>query len=166
MSITQEIHQIFTWASGLIGITWPTSVASQDTLNIVNEHIHSPQQVAPALGNNIAVASAVGAWTLGNFSADLIAAGAIAMDFDIHHMDIIVNNNAQFEIRLYYGPGDIFCGAISAERINATNRSAQIKLITGTTTHTPIPAGSRVRARCADSVGGGSVNIKIHYHTY
>lgn len=135
---------------------------NQRLVHITEEHVHSAQKVAPSGAAGIVVTSGVGAWNLGNFSNDIIAAGAEAFPFDIHGIDIgAPDANAEYEIVLYYGAGDTECGRATFTRTNAliTSRS--------TTMMTPlIPAGSRVRAKLMDSAGGSSCTIKVWYHNY
>ena len=58
-------------------------------------HIHSKQQVAPSGAVPITVTSAGGAWTLGNFSNDIIAAAAVTFRYDIHFVIISTPSGKQ-----------------------------------------------------------------------
>jgi len=49
----------------------------------IQEHLHSSQLIAPS-GAPITLTSGGGAWTLGDFSNDFIAADAIANPFDLY----------------------------------------------------------------------------------
>lgn len=141
-------------------------------LNIINqihrriwyneEHIHSVQQVSPSGAAGVAVTSAGGAWALGNFSNDIIAPSFVALPFDIHWVSIAGESaNAEYELVLYYGAADTECARLVFTRTNPTLRSSQLYC------QSPIlPAGSRVRAKLMDSVGGSSCNVKVMYHTY
>ncbi len=135
-------------------------------LPLLNEHAHSAQKVAPMGAAAILVTSAAGAWNLGNFSNDILAAGVETEDFDIHFIDVIMNNNTEYELVLYYGAADIECSRVTFTRVAAADRSFQSFIISGTPQHTPIPAGSRIRAKLRDLNGAGSCVIKIHYHNY
>ena len=129
---------------------------------IIDQHAHSVQRVAPSGAAGIALASGAGAWNLGNFSADIIAGGAVDDTFDIHGIDVQnPSANASYEIVIYYGAADTECGRVTFTRVNANLLSR------ATTLQTPIlPAGSRVRAKMMDSVGASTCNIKVWYHTY
>jgi len=101
-------------------------------------------------------------WTLGNFSNDIIAAGAVSQSFSIHWM--VVSNpsqNAWYDIVLYYGDTDIECARTTFARennfVNSINVPVQMRVQ---------PAGTRIRAKMMDSVGGGSCDIKVIYHEY
>lgn len=128
----------------------------------IDEHFHSVQLVRPSGAAAIAVTSAGGVWALGNFSNDIIAAGAVNALFDLHW--VVISNesaNAEYELVFYYGPTDIECARVAFSRSNPTLRSTELHL------QTPIlPAGSRIRAKLMDSVGGSSCGVKVLLHTY
>lgn len=133
-----------------------------EVLRTINEHVHSVQKVAPSGVAGILVTSHGDAWTLGDFSNDIIATDFVPLKFDIHGVDVQAPSaNANFELVLYYGAGDIECGRITFTRTNPTlfSRPSVIQ--------TPIlPPGSRVRAKLMDSGGGASCTVKVWYHTY
>jgi hypothetical protein len=129
---------------------------------IINEHLHSEQEVAPNGAASIAIASNVAAWTFGAFTADIIAAGAVAYKFDIHHIFIAsVSQNATYEIQLYYGAADTSACWVRFTRDAPFTSSIDLPTITHL-----IPAGSRIRAKMKDSAGGGTAIISIYYHAY
>jgi hypothetical protein len=135
--------------------------AAYQNTEINEEHIHRPQKVAPSGAAGIQVTAAVGAWALGNFSNDIIAAGTETNPFDLHWVDVVGNNNADFECVLYYGPADTECARFAFTRIGVQQQSFQLHV------QTPmIPAGSRVRAKVMASAGGASITIKLFYHDY
>lgn len=126
------------------------------------EHIHSIQQVSPSGAAGIAVASAGGAWTLGSFSNDIIAANQVNLPFDIHWVTLANSStNADYELVLYYGAADTECARLVFTRTNPTLSSSQLRV------QTPIiPANSRLRAKLMDSAGGSSCTVKVIFHTY
>jgi hypothetical protein len=131
-------------------------------LQIVENHLHAPQKVAPLGAAGVAVISAAGAWNLGNFSNDIIAAGAETEPFDLHGVDIEAPSaNASYEIVFYFGPVDTECGRVTFTRTNPTTVSRSTTLMTHI-----LPAGSRVRAKMRDSGGGNSCTVKVWYHNY
>jgi len=131
-------------------------------VEILQEHIHSPQQVAPSGAPPINLASGGVAWTLGAFSADIIAAGAVAAPFDIHWAVISVpSGNTDYEVVLYYGATDIECARIKFSRTNVFVASITVPVQT-----VIIPANSRVRAAMMDGGGGNTISICLFYHTY
>ena len=130
--------------------------------HFIQEHLHGAQLVAPSELAPIAVTSDGVAWTLGNFSNDILATDAVANPFDLHW--IVVEGpsaNAWYEIVIYYGGTDIECARVAFGRTAVFTNSISVPVMT------PIlPTGSRVRAKMMDSAGGSSVNIKVFYHTY
>ena len=128
----------------------------------IQEHLHRPQLVAPSGAGPIGLTSGGGAWGLGNFSNDIIAADAVEDPYDVHW--VVVEGpsaNAWYEIVLYYGPADIECGRAAFGRTAVFTNSVSIPVMTEI-----LPALSRLRAKIMDSVGGSSVNMKVFYHTY
>jgi len=71
------------------------------------------------------------------------------------------SQNAWYDIVLYYGDTDIECARTTFARenvfVNSINVPVQMRVM---------PAGTRVRAKMMDSVGGGSCDIKVIYHEY
>jgi len=126
------------------------------------QRVHASGKIAPSGAGPITLTSDVGAWTLGNFSNDIIAAGAVPQSFAIHWM--VISNpsqNAWYDIVLYYGATDIECTRTTFARennfVNSINVPVKMKVL---------PAGTRVRAKIMDSVGSGSCDIKVIYHEY
>jgi len=125
-------------------------------------HFHSAQEVAPSGAAPVALTSGTGIWTLGNFSAPIIAADAIAAPFDLHWA-IIANadSNVWHEIVFYYGGSDIECARIPFSRTNPFTNSITLPLQT-----IILPANSRVRAKMMDTTGGAQAQIKVLFHRY
>lgn len=133
-----------------------------DELEIIDEHLHSPQKVSPSGAASILLQSGAGAWKLGAFSADIIAAGAEKLPFDLHWADLDnPDTNAQYEIVFYYGSADIEACRCTFTRFNTTVRSAPAHLQS-----VIFPPGSRVRAKMMDSVGSSKCSVKVWYHNY
>lgn len=142
----------------------PTAIVHE-----IEEHIHSPSKVAPTLASGITLtADGAVAWTLGAFGADIIAAGAVTAPFDIHTISVEASDTAgTYEIVLYYGATDIECGRCRFTNTAAKTTRENICIVTSTAAHDPIPANSRVRAKCAHEGGAGeTVRISIQYHEY
>lgn len=128
----------------------------------IEEHVHSPQEVAPSGAGAVALTSDAVGWTLGDFSNDIIAADAVTDPFDLHWA-IIANAdaNAWYEVVLYYGATDIECARIAFARTNVFVTSITLPVQT-----IILPANSRVRAKMMDSVGGSGAEIKVFFHRY
>jgi len=128
----------------------------------LQEHFHGPQLVTPSGAGPIALLSGGGGWTLGNFSNDIIANDAVSFPFDLHW--VVVEGpsaNAWYEIVLYYGATDIECARVAFGRTAVFTNSISVPVMTSI-----LPAGSRIRGKMMDSVGGSAANIKVFYHTY
>lgn len=132
---------------------------------IIEKHLHSVCKVAPTLaaGIDVTATTGVGAWTLGAFSADIIAAGAVADPYDIHFISIEALDTATtYEIVLYYGAGDTEAGRVRVVKTGvneATNNTSFISPI--------IPGGSRLRAKIATPGDNGEIaRVSVFYHTY
>lgn len=138
-----------------------------DVHHYIYDHLHHQQLVSPtgAAGAGaapITLTSGAGAYNLGAFSGDIIAAAQVTVPFDIHW--IVVANasaNAWYEITLYWGAADTEAARIPFARTNVFVTSIALPV------HTiVIPANSRVRAKMQDSVGASTADVKILYHTY
>lgn len=145
-------------------MSWP------DQLDEVFEHAHSAQKVAPTGAAGITLTSGAGAWTLGAFSADIIAANGDASGgtkrFDIHGIDIEdPSTSTSYEIVLYgdLGAGEVEIGRATFTRVNATTISRSTAMMT------PInKKGARIRAKLMTLSGGGAETcvVKVWYHNY
>ncbi|MHB8084345.1 MAG: hypothetical protein ACYDHZ_00770 [Dehalococcoidia bacterium] len=125
-------------------------------------HQHETQKVAPSGVGPVVLTSGAGAWNLGAFSADIIAAGFTAFPFDIHWLvSATLSANGWYEVVLYYGLADTELCRVAFARNNATTRSISDPLMCSI-----IPAGSRVRAKMMNDSGGATAEIKVLYHLY
>jgi len=130
--------------------------------SIVNEHMHSPQHIAPSGAVAVTVTSGVGSWALGDFSNDILADGFVDHVFDLHWVDISGPSiNAEYEIVFYAGVDDVEICRVGFSRANVLERSFAYPLQTDL-----LSARARVRAKMMDSAGGGDCKIKVFYHEY
>jgi len=128
----------------------------------IKEHHNTSSKVIPSLATGITVTSDGAAWTLGNFSNDIVAANAITHIFDIHNVSVEnISANAVYELVLYYGATDIECG-----RVRFVKNAVQDGTMNVPIQSCEIPANSRVRAKVADSTGGNNVTISLFYYEY
>ena len=131
-------------------------------LELIDQHFHSVQKVAPSGGAAVTLTSGGGTWALGDFSNDIIAADAEAEDFDLHWISISAPDaNAEYEIVFYYGATDIEACRVSFARTNVFTASILEHLQSEI-----LPAGSRIRAKMMDSAGGSACEVKVFYHNY
>lgn len=132
---------------------------------IAEKHVHGACKVAPTLATGITVTATTGAgaWTLGAFSSDIIAAGAVADPFDIHYINIeSLSANTTYELVLYYGAGDTEAGRVRFSRLNNNEAQNAVPFMSPL-----IPGGSRVRAKLATPADDGeNCVISVYYHTY
>lgn len=150
--------------STFTGKSFPSAIADQATSEILEDHIHKPQEIAPFGAIAAALVSGVGAYVWGNF-VEILAAGVTASLFDLHWA-VITNpdTNGKYEIEFVYGAGDThacYCGFI---RSAASVEIVPIPLIT-----IRMPAGSRIQARMRHSTGVGAPSVtiaSIYYHQY
>lgn len=135
----------------------------------LEQHAHGNGLIAPDLDDGITVVAGAGPWVLGNFSGDVIAAAAITENFDIHAVSIETSDTAgTYALYFYYGASDTLFLKIRFTNVAGKVTVDQISVISGTSEHEPIPAGSRVRCKCAHSDVGGSeeLDVSVFYHTY
>jgi len=101
-----------------------------------------------------------GIWTLGNYSADLIATNAVNNVFDIHHV-VISDPDANEDYDLVLYGDDVDIAHIPFTRSNNFVNSIQVDC------QTPLlDAGTRVRAKLADGTGEATCKVKVIYHEY
>ena len=132
---------------------------------ILETHVHGVAKVAPTLASGISVVAAngVGSWTLGAFSDDIIAAGAVADPYDIHFISIeSINTSTTYCIVLYAGNADTEVGRCRFVRTSTGERVAHLPFMTPL-----IPGGSRLRAKLATPDDNGeAITMSVAYHTY
>lgn len=132
------------------------------TSEVLDEHIHSEQLVAPWGAAPVLLTSGGGAWTFGAYSNDIIALNAVTSLFDLHWAVLTgASANGDFEIEIVYGAADTVACHVAFSRTNAFTASITLPIMT-----IRLPANSRVRARMRDSVGAATCSIKVLYHTY
>jgi hypothetical protein len=124
-------------------------------LHTFEEHIHSPTMVLPDRGGSIPATAAGGAWTYGVESATL---GTPGDDFDIHWVEIVANNNDQYQARISVDGTPVT--EFTFERVAASTRSFTKPVQTAV-----LGAGS-ITVALASAAGGSTANFKVEYHTY
>jgi len=129
-------------------------------LNALYKHIHSPANVYPTLADGVNVTGGAGAWAIGSV-VELIPAGAIAVPFDIHYLNIEVASATDvYEIILYNTTGEI-------GRVRTTKQTNQSGANNVPIQIPPQEAGTQIRVAIASKTGGGdSLTMSVFYHTY
>lgn len=166
------LTQILNRVNFLRNLIWPASVSDQSTSldiqdtvdNKLNDHIHNAQEIAPLGQTPLALVAGAGAYNWGGF-VELLAAGVTTAVFDLHWA-IITNpdTNGDYEIEFVYGAGDTHACYCGFGRSAASVEVVPMPLMTR-----QLPAGSRIRARCRHSVGGGAPSVRVarvFYHEY
>ena len=129
----------------------------------VIEHIHTPQYIHPTLASGVVLYAASTGTVLGTIG-EIIPANTFNFVFDIHEI-LIEDVNVQdktYELHLYYGAGDVFCGAT---RFASTSLKGGVPAVAMQTIL--IPANSRVRGRLAVDGGTGKwAKVSLRLHPY
>jgi hypothetical protein len=117
----------------------------------------NPSVPLPALAAGGTVTGGAGAWALAAATAQIVAAGgAPAAAFTIDAVDT-PSGAMLAELRLYYGPTDILCGAVAFEVATDAGVIATVPVKCSI-----IPAGLRVHGNMATAAGGAqTINVKV-----
>ena len=143
-------------------------IAGRETANdltkILSEHAHGPQYVWPPTASSVTLTATATPWTHGTI-VEIIAAAAVADDFDIHWTSLTgLSANAEYEIIVYSGPGasEVEIGRTVATRNAVQSQESNAPMMTGL-----LPAGTRVSASVASSSGNAdTINVKLFGHLY
>lgn len=137
---------------------------ANDKIKILEEHGHRPQYVWPPTAGSVTLTATASAWTHGA-KVEVIAAAAVANDFDIHHVSISgISANGEYEVIIYSGPGasEVEIGRAVAVRNAIQSQEGNMPMMTAI-----LPAGTRVSASVASSTGAAdTVNVKLIGHLY
>ena len=134
-------------------------------LNNAYDHVHGESFVYPDHASAIVLTSSAAAWSETGAIVEVIPAGALLRDFDIHWINIAaISTNAEIQI-------DIFTGASGSEfRVAATRsqRNTNQSRENANRIQTPqISAGTRISCRLSDSSSGAitaAVSFEGHYY--
>jgi hypothetical protein len=134
-----------------------------DKIHILEEHAHSPQKIYPPSANAIVLTAAASAWTHGT-KVEIIPAGAISEDIDIHWANITsLSANGEYEVIVYKGAvaSEVEIGRVPAERTSVQSQEGNQPMLTR------LLKGERVSASVATSTGNADTcKIKLSYHEY
>lgn len=129
------------------------------------EHIHSIAMIHPELANPVSLQKASGAWAAYGTPTEIVAAGAITEDFDLHFGIISeISANGDYTVEIYQGAAlsETQIAHISVSRNAVQSQEGTIPIIT------PLLAGD-TRISAALSSGNAAqdtLKIKLMYHTY
>jgi hypothetical protein len=120
----------------------------------LEEHAHSAVLVLPDRATAI-TATAGNGWAYGLESASL---GTPGDDFDIHWVDIVAGNNAEYQAQILIG--GVAVTEFVFERIGVQTRSIDKPIIM------PVTAPGAITIKLASSVNGATATFKVEYHLY
>ena len=134
--------------------------------HLISEHIHGTVLIQPNLAGSITLTSDAGAWAAMNATkTQIIAAGAITEDFDLHFMNIAaISANGEYQIELYKGGigAEISIGNFGAVRNAVQSQEGSRPILTEL-----LPANTRISAALSSSnAGADTLTIKLEGHTY
>lgn len=154
-----------TFASDLSTIKADVAIIKDNVTTIHTEvhevwiHDHSEQFVSPIDAPTDLTAGA-GVYVLGDFSDDIIAAGATTHSFDITAIGFgTPDQNGTYTVILYAGVADTEIGQVSFNRQGVFTASIYRDMQTEI-----LPAGTRVRAKMKAQVAGATCVTKVYYH--
>lgn len=123
-------------------------------LHEINEHLHSRQWVMPDLAPAVTATAAGVAWDYG------VAAviGTPVADFDLHYVDIVANNNAEYQAVILVDGVEI--SEFVFTRVGPFSASIQRSVMM------PVRAGAEVTIQIASDVPGATADFKVEGHYY
>ncbi len=134
-----------------------------DVLHTLLDHMHHVQHSYPTLADGVVLTTEAGDWALGTLT-EIIPAGTISRDFDIHEVvfETVNTKDKTYELQLFYGATDIFASSVRVR--SDTNKGG----VPNGNIMTPIiPAESVIKGRLAIEDGGNKTAvISTRYHTY
>jgi hypothetical protein len=131
----------------------------------VDEHIHKAGQVYPTLANPILLTKGSGAWAAFPTPTEIVPAGGINEDFDIHWINVSsISANGNYEIALYSGGAG---SEVEICRIPTSRTTVQSQEGSIPTQTEIIPADTRISAALSSGNAAlDTVLIKLMYHRY
>ena len=128
-------------------------------------HVHGASFCLPKYVDPILLTSASGAWaTTGNLT-EVIAAGAIAKDFDLHWITVEdISTSLYGIIDIYAGPADapVLIGAVDVARTSNFSREGAMPVQVPQQ-----PAGTRISCKFSDNTAGQQTcRVKFLGHVY
>ena len=134
-------------------------IAYLDLILEIHDHLHKMQYVYPGLADPVALPAQGTAWTFGALT-EVIPINTVASDFSLNFISIsAMSANASFHGEITYGAGDTKWCEFSITRSGVQVSSALLPV-----SGVAIPANSVVKARIADDIGTGTMDVKALYH--
>lgn len=135
----------------------------EDSLHIINEHIHSVQYVYPTLASGITLTASANVWQLGSF-IEIIPKNTIDDVFDIHWVNVgAMNNVTTCELHLFKGDlgSEVLISQTRIVRLSNQSGAASISIITPL-----ISQGERISGKLASATPNTTLVISVSYHKY
>ena len=123
--------------------------------------IHLPQKIWPSLAGAVLVTAHADAWVLGNF-AEIIAANAIAVEYHIHHVQIVAPSaNGEYELVFYMGMMEVF--RVSFSR---TDKKDDVEGLDIRSAHCEANAQVQMKVASGNAASPDSLKVKVWYHEH
>lgn len=130
-----------------------------------DDHFHSVVFCRPELSDSIQLTKAAGVWAALPAPTEIIAAGQITNDFDLHFLNISeISANGEYEIALYQGGAgnEILIGCFGVIRTAVQSQEGSRNIITPL-----ILANTRISAALSSgNAAQNTINIKLEGHEY
>lgn len=135
-------------------------------LHTLNEHAHMSQFLFPSLADSIPMTTTVGAWSPNAAFTEIVPAGGIANDFDLHWAVIsdLPNFAEEYQVDLYSGAAlsEVLYCQLAPFKDSVQTSEGSLKV------QGPIlPGNTRISAKVSNkSATQRTINIKLQGHNY
>lgn len=143
-----------------------TGTSIMSTVHTLEEHVHSIAKVYPELANPVQLQKDAGVWaSYPATKTEIIPAGTIGADFDIHWIHILnISANGCYMVALYSGTAgnEVVIGKVPIGRSAVQSQEGNTNIITSL-----IPANTRISAGLSsENNAQDTLLIKLMYHEY
>lgn len=123
--------------------------------------LHLPQKIWPSLGDAVLVTAHADAWVLGNF-AELIAVNDIAVEYHIHHVQIVEPSaNGEYELVFYNGTAEI--ARVSFSR---TDKKDDVEGLDIRSAHNAANSRLQMKVASGNAASADTLRVKVWYHEH
>jgi len=141
-----------------------TSITS--IVHTLEEHVHNVSKVYPELANPVQLQKDAGVWaSYPATKTEIIPAGTIGKDFDIHWVHILdISANGCYMVALYSGTAgnEVVIGKVPIGRSAVQSQEGNTKIMTPL-----IPANTRISAGLSsENNAQDTLLVKLMYHEY
>lgn len=121
----------------------------------IHEHFHTRGRVLPHLADSVVVTADPAPWTYGT---PAVIGTPAEGPFDIHWLDIVLNNNAEYQFAVYVD--GVLADEKTVTRAGFLSRSFPLPV------QMPPVDAAQITVAIATDVGGGTANVKVSWHPY